>query len=59
VIRRIGRENILIVATSAKLAALRGAPFLVDTGDPAIDSLLSGYTRVITDLGKETVYKIA
>jgi predicted polyphosphate/ATP-dependent NAD kinase len=59
VIRRIGRENIHIVATSAKLAALRGAPFLVDTGDPAIDAQLAGYTRVITGLGKETVYKIA
>jgi predicted polyphosphate/ATP-dependent NAD kinase len=59
VIRRIGQENILVVATSAKLAALRGAPFLVDTGEPEIDAQLAGYTRVITGLGKETVYKIA
>jgi predicted polyphosphate/ATP-dependent NAD kinase len=58
VIERIGIANIMVVATGGKLAALRGEPLLVDTGDPATDKRLAGYTRVITGLGRETVYKV-
>ena len=31
-------ENLLVIATTGKLAALRGAPLLVDTGDAALDA---------------------
>ena len=30
-----GAANLVVLATEAKLAALRGGPLLVDTGDPA------------------------
>jgi predicted polyphosphate/ATP-dependent NAD kinase len=58
VIRRVGKANLVVIATSAKLAALRGEPFLVDTGDGEIDALLAGYLRVVTGFGVETVYRV-
>jgi predicted polyphosphate/ATP-dependent NAD kinase len=58
IIRAVGRENIVIAATPAKLATLHGKPLLVDTGDPTLDTELTGYTRVVTDYGRRVVYKI-
>jgi predicted polyphosphate/ATP-dependent NAD kinase len=58
VIRRVGRENILVVCTSGKLRALRSQPFLVDTGDMAVDALLAGYFTVITGFKERVMYKV-
>jgi predicted polyphosphate/ATP-dependent NAD kinase len=58
VIRRAGKSNIVVVATAGKLAALRGDPFLVDTGEAEVDALLAGYVRVVTGFGVETVYRV-
>ena len=57
VIQLVGRENIILVATSEKLASFRGAPLLIDTGDSAVDSMLSGYFRVLTGYRREAVYR--
>lgn len=48
VIRKVGKENIIIVATRSKMASLGQKPLLVDTGDPETDAILSGYVRVVT-----------
>lgn len=48
VIRKVGKENVMVIATPNKLAALRGRPLLIDTGDRQIDEMMSGYTKVIT-----------
>ena len=48
VIRQVGKQNIIIVATKEKLISLAGRPLLVDTGDEALNQELSGYMRVIT-----------
>lgn len=59
VVRRVGKRNIVVVSTLEKIVGLRGEPFLVDTGDPALDGELSGYVRVITGYHTESVHRIA
>jgi predicted polyphosphate/ATP-dependent NAD kinase len=59
VIRAVGVDRIVIVATDAKLAAFTGRPLLVDTGDAELDEQLAGYRRVVTAYGSEMVYRVA
>lgn len=59
VLRRVGLENIIIVATPSKLTQLAGEPLRVDTGDDDLDALMGGYRRVVTGYGMETVYPVA
>ncbi len=47
VIRKVGVENIIIIATPLKLSETEN--LLVDSGDPGLDSKLSGYRRVLCD----------
>ena len=56
VIRAVGRDNIIIVATKSKLTGLRA--LRVDTGDPELDEALKGYVRVIVDYGQEVVMRV-
>jgi predicted polyphosphate/ATP-dependent NAD kinase len=58
VIRRIGPENIEVIAGLRKLLAL-DPPFLrVDTGDPALDEALAGYRQVHVAPDRTLVYKV-
>lgn len=59
VIRRIGAENIEIVADLHKLLALDPPALHVDTGDPALDEELCGYRRVHVAPGRTLVSKVA
>ncbi|MBS7622146.1 ATP-NAD kinase family protein [Candidatus Bathyarchaeota archaeon] len=59
VIRKVGKDNIVIVATESKMAALKGMPLLVDTGDREVDEMLKGYCRVVTGYRRSAVYRIA
>ena len=58
VIRHVGKEGIIIVATPEKLASLRGQPLRVDTGDLGLDEELKGYYRVVTGYGRRTIIRI-
>lgn len=58
VLRKISKRNIIIVSTPGKLAALMGQPLLLDTGDPELDSELSGYYRVITGFRQSSFYRV-
>jgi len=58
VLAAVGLENIVVVATRDKLIGLRGAPLLVDTGDPETDRRLGGYRRVVTGYHDTFVYRV-
>ncbi len=58
VIRKVGKDNIIVVATMDKLLALEG-PLLVDTGDCELDQELSGFIRVTTGYHTVTMWKVA
>ena len=58
VLRRIGKENIIILASKEKILKLRGQPLLVDTGDAELDQYLSGYWHVICDYNETIVCKV-
>ncbi len=49
IIKRVGRERIIVAATSNKLRNIEGNILRVDTGDPEVDELLRGYIKVVTD----------
>ncbi len=57
-LRRIGKENITILATKDKIIKLRGQPLLVDTGDPELDQYLSGYHFVVCDYNETIICKV-
>ena len=46
-IRAVGRENVMVIATLDKLHDLAG-PLRVDSGDDECDRMLAGFIRVIT-----------
>ncbi len=52
------KENIVVVSTVEKIHSLGGRPLRVDTGDRAVDEMLSGYVRVVTGYGEQIVYKV-
>jgi predicted polyphosphate/ATP-dependent NAD kinase len=59
VIRAVGRDNLIIVATQRKLASLEGGRLLVDSGDRALDEQLQGYIRVRTAPGQSAMMRLA
>lgn len=58
-IRRLGKENIQILATRTKLQTLEGRPLLVDTGDADLDQSLCGLWPVTTGYEDQILYRVA
>lgn len=59
VINRAGRENIIVIASRAKILSLGGQPLRVDTGDEQTDRLLSGYMKVITGAQESSICRVS
>lgn len=58
VIRAIGRDNILLLATKTKLQQLNGRPLLADTGEPQLDRELQGLLSVLTGYNDYVMYRL-
>ena len=59
IIRKTGKERIIIAATPQKLSSLCGAPLRVDTGDSETDRWLSGYYKIISGYRTMSVYRVS
>jgi len=59
VIKKVGRENIIVVATKNKILSLGGNPLLVDTGDDEVNKMLTGYSKVVTGLNERVMVRVA
>lgn len=59
VLKKIGRDNLLLVATKSKLQGLNGKPLIADTGDIALDAQLAGVISVTTGYKDQVLYPIA
>lgn len=57
IIREVGKENITVIASRDKLVSLQARPLLVDTGDPELDTELSGWYRVVAGFQDTIMYK--
>ena len=49
IIRKIGKERIIIAATKGKIQGIEGGVLRVDTGDEEVDRMLKGHIKVATD----------
>ena len=56
VLRRVGRDNIVVIANRDKL--LQFSSLHVDTGDPELDERLAGYMDVIVGRGYRKVMRV-
>jgi predicted polyphosphate/ATP-dependent NAD kinase len=57
-LKKIGKENILLVATKGKISSLSGRALIVDSGDVALDQQLSGLISIITGYHDQVLYPI-
>ena len=58
-IRKLGKDNILLLATKTKLNQLAGRPLISDSGDSRLDQQLAGLISVITGYRDQVLYPIA
>ncbi|MBS7635884.1 ATP-NAD kinase family protein [Candidatus Bathyarchaeota archaeon] len=49
IIKRVGKNKIIVAATKSKLRDIEGGILRVDTGDAETDKMLRGYIKVVTD----------
>lgn len=59
VLRAVGRDNLVVVATKTKMTELNGRPLLIDSGDAALDEDWSGFVRVITGYRDAILYPLS
>ena len=58
VIRAIGRDRVILLASQRKILNLGENILRADTGDRAVDAMLAGYIRVRTAPGRSTLMRI-
>lgn len=58
VIRAIGKDNILLLASKSKLKNLAQRPLISDSGDATLDAELAGFINVITGYNDHVMYAL-
>jgi predicted polyphosphate/ATP-dependent NAD kinase len=58
VIKKVGRDHLIIVSTKTKLSQLEGRPLITDTSDVALDKALAGHIEVVTGYQDIVLYPI-
>jgi predicted polyphosphate/ATP-dependent NAD kinase len=58
VIKKVGLDHIVVIASRGKLLSLHGEPLRVDTGDEGLDRELSGYIRVLTGERESSICRV-
>lgn len=58
ILRRVGLNNIKVVAAKSKITQLQGRPLLVDSNDPDLDLEFAGYRSVITGYHDAIIYPV-
>lgn len=59
VIRKVGLDHLMVLATKTKITELAGRPLLVDTDDAELDRALEGYIPVITGYRDAVMYRVS
>ncbi|GAA5525987.1 hypothetical protein Maes01_02566 [Microbulbifer aestuariivivens] len=59
VLRAVGRDNLIVLATKTKITELGGRPLLVDSGDAELDRQWSGFIPVITGYRDAILYPLS
>jgi predicted polyphosphate/ATP-dependent NAD kinase len=52
-------DNIIVIATKAKLSSLENKPLISDTGDTELDQALSGFITITTGYKDQVLYPLA
>lgn len=58
ILRKIGKDHCIILATKSKLLNIASGRLTVDTGDTDLDEELAGYVRIITGYQDSVMYRI-
>jgi predicted polyphosphate/ATP-dependent NAD kinase len=58
VLRALGKENIRVISTKAKIKALEGRPLIVDSGDNELDEAFNGTIEVTTGYQDQIIYPV-
>ncbi|MCA6062177.1 ATP-NAD kinase family protein [Thalassolituus marinus] len=58
-LHQLGKQNIRVISTKTKIAALNGRPLIMDSGDPQLDQAWSGTIEIITGYRDHIVHTLA
>lgn len=59
IIRRVGKDRVIVVATKSKIQGIEGGVLRIDTGDHEVDEMLRGFIKVATDYREWRLLEIA